>query len=97
MEKWIGNECAAEDAENEAGLPEIAPTSSATSRPASKWKPIPLSVLFGGEVKCSERRQEVDEEMVLMEVLADQEEDERLDDGAIDMSGTSTMTMMYRL
>ena len=38
-------------------------------------------------MKHSDRRKEIDEEVALMEALADQEEDERLDNGAIEVSG----------
>jgi hypothetical protein len=44
-------------------------------------------VLFGGKVWCPERLLEVVEEAELMEALAEQLEDDRLDDGAIEQDG----------
>ena len=52
-----------------------------------KWKPITLALLFGGEKPRRSRLppEEVDAESQLMEALAELEEDERLDDGEVEI------------
>ena len=44
-------------------------------------------MLFGGKVRRPERFVQIDEEAALMEALAEQMEDDRLDDGAIEQEG----------
>ena len=45
---------------------------------------MPLTVLFGGTVKWSQRVTQVDEKEEPMQALAEQLEDDHLDDGAIE-------------
>ena len=69
-----------DDSEDNSDIP--AP---ATSSCEFKWKKTKLEALFGGLPKRSERIQPaVDQEMELMEALANEEEDTIPDDGAID-------------
>ena len=79
MAKWIG---ATLEAEKEGlGVPveEEAPH-------ISKWKPVTLAVLFSGQKDKFVHVPMVDQqEADLMEVLAEMEEDERLDDGAVEI------------
>ncbi|KAJ6603705.1 hypothetical protein B0H10DRAFT_1957768 [Mycena sp. CBHHK59/15] len=52
------------------------------------WKPITLALLFGGAEKphaCKPSAQVMEEEEILMQALADEEEDARPDDGAIEI------------
>ena len=50
-----------------------------------KWKPITLALLFGGAKSRGSRDSQVDAESQLMEALAELEEDERLDDGEVEI------------
>jgi hypothetical protein len=90
MAKWIGEARAAQDAEDSDGG-ESGPSVSGNPTRArnQRWTPMKLSQLFGGEVKPPKTRMQVriDEEAELMEALAEQEEDERPDDGEIEDSG----------
>jgi len=84
MAKWIGDARAADDDDSEDDS-DIPP--SATSSCEFKWKKTKLEILFGGLPKRSERVQTaVDQEIELMEALANEEEDAIPDDGAIDRS-----------
>jgi hypothetical protein len=88
MAKWIGD--ARLRAENESDAePESDDEDLITPARSRKWSPCKLSVLFGGEVARPDRhaQMEFDEEAALMEALADQEEDEYPDDGAMEGSG----------
>jgi hypothetical protein len=85
MAKWIGDARAAElaeDSDDEDGTEDLV----AADR-ASKWKPTTLAVLFGGQKERPSRLlpEEIDAESALMQALADLEEDERLDDGAMEI------------
>jgi hypothetical protein len=86
MAKWIGDARAADESDSDSDSDDevVAPAVRIT-----KWSPCKLSVLFGGEVKRSERagQMEFDEEAALMEAFANQEEDEYPDDGAMEGSG----------
>jgi hypothetical protein len=86
MAKWIGDARAADesDSDSESDDEVVSPAVQIT-----KWSPCKLLVLFGGEVKRSERvgQMEFDEEATLMEAFANQEEDEYPDDGAMEGSG----------
>lgn len=87
MAKWIGAAREADKAERLEGNDDH--TDDAGARTAS-WKPMTLAVLFGGIAKSNRRSTrlpaaEIDAESALMEALADIEEDERLDEGAIDI------------
>ena len=87
MAKWIGAARAAEAAEHDSdsdtdGDNVPAPTARIHATPS---RSVPLSVLFGGTVKRSQRVSQLDEE--LMQALAEQLEDDRLDDGAIEDDG----------
>ena len=82
MAKWIGDACAADndDSEDDSDIP--AP---ATLSHKFKWKKTKLEILFVGLLKRSERVQmAVEQEIELMEALADEEEHAIPDDGAID-------------
>ena len=84
MAKWIGDTCATvdDDSEDDSDIPAPAPSSC-----EFKWEKTKLEVLFGRLLKKSERIQPaVDQEMELMEALANEEEDAIPDDGAIDHS-----------
>ena len=84
MAKWIGDACATDDDDSKDDSDIPAP---ATSSREFKWKKTKLEVLFGGLLKRYERIQPaVDQEMKLMEALANEEEDTIPDDGAIDHS-----------
>ena len=84
MVKWIGDACAAGDDDSEDNSDILAP---ATSSHEFKWKKTKLEILFGGLLKRSERIQmAVDQEMELMEALANEEEDAIPDDGAVNSS-----------
>ena len=84
MAKWIGDARATDDDDSEDDSDIPAP---ATLSREFKWKKIKLEVLFGGLPKRSERIQPaVDQEVELMEALANEEEDAIPDDGAIDHS-----------
>jgi hypothetical protein len=82
MAKWIGDARAADDDDSKDDSDILAP---ATSPYEFQWKKTKLEVLFGGLPKRSERIQtSVDQEMELMEALANEEEDAIPDNGAID-------------
>jgi hypothetical protein len=87
MEKWIGEQQEVDNSDDDledAGSGVGEPT----AMPSGGITPCKLSVLFGGEVAPPLRRELVlDEEAALMEALADQEEDEYPDDGAMEGSG----------
>jgi hypothetical protein len=74
MAKWIGDAQAADesDSDNDSDNEIVAPAVRIT-----KWSPCKLLVLFGGEVKRSERagQMEFDKEAAFMEAFANQEED----------------------
>jgi hypothetical protein len=84
MAKWIGEARAAELAEEDQDDDDI--TLVGNDR-ASKWKQTTLAVLFGGQKERPSRLSpaEVDAESVLMEALAEAEEDGRLDDGEVEI------------
>jgi hypothetical protein len=85
MARWIG---AARDAEREdesdegAELPELLGNGRATA-----WKPVTLTKLFGGQKEHPSQLvpAEIDAESELMQALAEVDEDERLDDGAVEI------------
>lgn len=84
MARWIGEARAADRAEPD----DPDPNEQAAAARTVKWTNTKLLVLFGGAAKPQERRPAMDwsEEELLMEELANQEEDERLDDGAIEVA-----------
>ena len=79
MVKWIG---AAQEAEKEnLGVPVEEEAAH-----ISKWKAVTLAVLFAGQKDKFVCVPTVDQQEVhLMEALAEMEEDERLDDGAVEI------------
>jgi hypothetical protein len=84
MAKWIGDACTANDDDSEDDSNILAP---ATSSHEFKWKNTKLEILFGGLPKRSERVQTaVNQEIELMEALANEEEDAIPDHSAIDCS-----------
>ena len=71
MAKWIGDACATDDDDSEDDSDIPAPATSSHV----KWKKSKLEVLFRGLPKRSERIQPaVDQEIELMEALANEEE-----------------------
>jgi uncharacterized protein YpiB (UPF0302 family) len=86
MAKWIGDARAAEDAEDGDSENET-PAAAMPRIRVSQQKPMTLATLFGGKVRRTERLTVISEEEMLMEALAEQMEDERLDDGAIEQEG----------
>ena len=72
MAKWIGDARATDDDDSEDNSDTLAPATSS----CVKWKKSKLEVLFRGLPKMSERIQPaVDQEIELMEALANEEED----------------------
>lgn len=86
MAKWIGDARAAENEEMDDEAEEILAQSVGNTH-SSAWKPTTLAVLFGGLLEQPSRlpNSEIDAEAVLMEALANVEEDERLDEGAVEI------------
>jgi hypothetical protein len=86
MAKWIGDAQWAvddEDSDTEDGLPQAH---------MSKWKPVILAVLFAGQKEKSVHMstQSLDQwEVNLIEAMAEMDEDERLNDGAIEIPSDS--------
>lgn len=94
MAKWITALRVAEAAEDVEAWEEIAAADSARDglqAPAvpnhTKWKAETLEKLFGGQAQPPSQMvaAEVDAEAALMQALAEMEEDERLDDGEIEI------------
>ncbi|KAJ6570310.1 hypothetical protein B0H10DRAFT_2237929 [Mycena sp. CBHHK59/15] len=91
MAKWISDAKAAEreEAVDNTVRDEVAeavPSRLPNRLPA--WKPMTLLVLFGGAEKPRKRKpsaQVMEEEEILMQALAEADEDEVLDDGAIEI------------
>jgi hypothetical protein len=86
MAKWIGDAQGAvddEDSDTEDGLPQAH---------MSKWKPVTLAVLFAGQKEKSAHMstQSLDQQEVnLIEAMAEMDEDERLNDGTIEIPSDS--------
>ncbi|KAJ6558647.1 ribonuclease H-like domain-containing protein [Mycena sp. CBHHK59/15] len=92
LAKWIGDAKAAERAENSADTDDDeTDDDDLTSRIPNRlpgWKAMTLQVLFGDAEKPRARKpskQVMEEEEELMQALADAEEDEIPDDGAIEI------------
>jgi hypothetical protein len=83
MAKWIAEARAAE-LDEESDDDDIIPCSN--THP-TKWKPVTLANLFGGQEPLLSQltSTEIDAEAALMEALADADEDEWLDDGAVEI------------
>jgi hypothetical protein len=86
MAKWIGEARAAElddDSDNEDGTA----SAEVSNTRITKWKPVSLANLFSGCESLLSRppSAEIDAEAALMEALAEVEEDERPDDGAVEV------------
>jgi hypothetical protein len=83
MARWIG---AARDAEREDENNEDAELPELNGRTAA-WTPITLAKLFGGRDERPSQLlpAEIDAESELMQALAEIDEDERLDDGAVEI------------
>jgi len=83
MAKWIAEARTAE-LDEESDDDDIIPCSNTR---IAKWKPVTLANLFGGQDLLLSRpaSTEIDAEAALMEALADADEDERLDDGAVEI------------
>ena len=76
MVKWIAEAWAAELDDDIIPCSNTCPT---------KWNPVTLVNLFGGQepLLSPPAVTEIDVEAALMEALADADEDEQLDDGAV--------------
>jgi hypothetical protein len=85
MAKWIGDAQSAEEAEDDSDSDDEDLATPRIQVPQLKSRT--LTTLFGGKVRRAERLTEISEEEVLMEVLAEQMEDDWLDDGAIEQEG----------
>ena len=85
MAKWI-TEARAAELDEDSDDDDIIPTASGNTRPI-KWKPVTLANLFGNQelLLSQPASTEIDVEAALMEVLADADEDEWLDDGAVEI------------
>lgn len=86
MARWIGETRAADEAKeaDDAGVHAVFPVAAAA------WKPITIAALFGGIEKSQHRATrlppaEISKEAVLMEALAELNEDEIPDKGAIEI------------
>jgi hypothetical protein len=89
MAKWIGEARDAEleeesDDDTEA---DVVVNDRQRGNAAWKWKPLTLALLFSGEKQPQSRLppEEIDAESRLMEALAELEEDERPDDGEVEI------------
>ena len=89
MAKWIGEARDAEleeesDDDTEA---DVVVNNRQRGNAVWKWKPLTLALLFGGEKPPRSRLppEEIDAESQLMEALAELEEDERPDDGEVEI------------
>ena len=89
MAKWIGEARDAEleeesDDDTEA---DVVVNDRQHGNAVRKWKPLTLALLFGGEKPPRSRLppEEIDAESWLMEALAELEEDERPDDGEVEI------------
>ncbi|KAJ6573333.1 ribonuclease H-like domain-containing protein [Mycena sp. CBHHK59/15] len=95
--KWIGDARAAERMETEL-VSEGEANDEFSSRLPTRvpaWKPMTLQVLFGGAEKPRKRRPSkrvMEEEEQLMEALANAEEDDVPDDGAIEIDSDEEYT-----
>jgi hypothetical protein len=93
MAKWISDARAAEVDEDSDDDDSAVPAAGPSSR-SSQWKPTTLAILFGG---CKEppsrlHPDEIDTEAALMQALAECEEDNRLDDGAVEINSDDEFT-----
>jgi hypothetical protein len=99
MAKWISDARAAEadedsDDDDSAVLSSPPLPAAGPSSRSSQWKPTTLAILFGG---CKEppsrlHPDEIDTEAALMQALAEREEDDRLDDGAVEINSDDEFT-----
>ena len=78
MAKWIGDIQRAERDDSDMPV-----TTEDTAR--GKWKPMTLATLFAGQKDKFARVPMDQQEADLMEALAEAEEDDRLDDGAVEV------------
>ncbi|KZP22974.1 hypothetical protein FIBSPDRAFT_737980 [Athelia psychrophila] len=91
MAKWVGEARDAEAADDSDDDADDTGVNAAFPATAAAWKPTTLAALFGGIAALQRRPMclsaaEVTVEAALMEALADIEEDERLDEGAIEIN-----------
>ena len=100
MAKWIGDARAAEvneededDGDSTWSSNQHLPAAGPGSR-SSQWKPAALAILFSGcKVPPSRLHpDEIDTEAALMQALAEREEDNRLDDGAVEINSDDEFT-----
>ena len=81
MAKWVQDEQDSDDSDSEVTVPQ---------QRTHKWLPKLLASLFGGSTKRPVKhpaRKQFTREALLMELLAAEEADEPLDDGALEGSG----------
>jgi hypothetical protein len=84
MVKWIGEAGAAELAED---LDTNDTNDLESDCHTTKWKSITLAILFGGQKQPPLQllQEEIDAELELMQALAEVEEDERPDNGVVEI------------
>jgi hypothetical protein len=100
MVKWIGDARAAEvneedgDDGDSVGSSNLHLPAAGPSSRSSQWKPAALAILFSGcKVPPSRLHpDEIDTEAALMQALAEREEDNRLDDGAVEINSDDEFT-----
>jgi hypothetical protein len=89
MAKWISEarEAELEGSDDDEEREDVVVNDRQRRNTAWKWKPLALALLFGGEKPPRSRLppEEVDAESRLMEALAELEEDERPDDGEVEI------------
>jgi hypothetical protein len=89
MAKWISEarEAELEESDGSEEREDVVANDRQCGNTTWKWKPLTLALLFGGEKPPRSRLSpaEVDAESGLMEALAELEEDERPDDGEVEI------------
>jgi len=95
MAKWIAEARAAEleeDSNDKCEAPEPAVNNHGGR--IFKWKPTTLTILFSGQKQPPSRLSpmEINAESALMQALAEVEEDERLDDGEVEIPSDEEYT-----
>jgi hypothetical protein len=86
MAQWIAKVREAEAAEDLEERDAALQTIESRHRSSVKWKPITLDNLFGGtKHKPARRSRTIEEEEAMEQAMAEALEDERLDDGAIEI------------
>ena len=99
MAKWISNARIAEadeysDDDNSAVLSSPPLPAAMPSSWSSQWKPMTLTILFGDckEALSQLHPDKIDTKAALMQALAECEEDNRLDDSAVEINSDDEFT-----